>query len=105
MVFAQSVVLRLAEKVVWEPNTVAVSRLHVCCETRRRSRFCAMQTLRTPDERFSGLPEFPYAPNYYDVDDGDGGSLRIAVVAEVRTRRVRAPDERRCARGLRRAFS
>jgi haloalkane dehalogenase len=41
-----------------------------------------MQTLRTPDERFSGLPEFPYAPNYYDVDDGDGGSLRIAVVAD-----------------------
>jgi haloalkane dehalogenase len=39
-----------------------------------------MQTLRTPDERFAGLPDFPYEPHYADVPDGDGGSLRMAWV-------------------------
>lgn len=33
-------------------------------------------TLRTPEERFAGLPDFAYAPQYCDVDDG--GSLRMA---------------------------
>jgi haloalkane dehalogenase len=27
-----------------------------------------MKVLRTPDERFAGLPEFPFAPNYLEVD-------------------------------------
>lgn len=27
-----------------------------------------MKILRTPDERFRGLPDFPYAPNYLEVD-------------------------------------
>jgi len=39
-----------------------------------------MQILRTPDARFGGLPEFPYSPEYSDVDDGDGGRLRVAWV-------------------------
>ncbi|BBX33745.1 haloalkane dehalogenase [Mycolicibacterium mageritense DSM 44476 = CIP 104973] len=39
-----------------------------------------MQTLRTPDERFRDLPEFPYEPSYCEVDDGDGGRLRVAWV-------------------------
>ncbi|MDF3341177.1 haloalkane dehalogenase [Mycolicibacterium septicum] len=39
-----------------------------------------MQTLRTPDARFGELPEFPYSPEYSDVDDGDGGRLRVAWV-------------------------
>ena len=36
-----------------------------------------MDTLRTPDERFHDLPGFPYRPHYTEVDDGDGGRLRI----------------------------
>jgi haloalkane dehalogenase len=37
-----------------------------------------MQTLRTPDERFADLPDFPYTPHYCEVDDGEGGTLRMA---------------------------
>ncbi|HEX4903742.1 MAG TPA: haloalkane dehalogenase [Acidimicrobiales bacterium] len=36
-----------------------------------------MQTLRTPDERFADLPDFPFEPHYVEVDDGDGGTLRV----------------------------
>ncbi|WP_347058813.1 haloalkane dehalogenase [Blastococcus sp. HT6-30] len=41
-----------------------------------------MEILRTPDERFTGLPDFPYEPRYVQVDDGDGGRLRIAYLDE-----------------------
>ena len=37
-----------------------------------------MQTLRTPDERFADLPDFPYTPRYCEVDDEEGGTLRMA---------------------------
>src|SRR5919205_2964708 len=40
----------------------------------------AVEVLRTPDERFAALPGFPYEPAYVTFDDGDGGSLRVAVV-------------------------
>ena len=41
----------------------------------------SIEALRTPDERFSVLPGFPYAPNY--LDDLDGfESLRMAYVDE-----------------------
>ncbi|WP_436792581.1 haloalkane dehalogenase [Actinospongicola halichondriae] len=36
-----------------------------------------MQTVRTPDERFAGLSGYPFAPHYADIDDGDGGTLRV----------------------------
>jgi len=37
-----------------------------------------MDVLRTPDERFAGLPDFPFEPHYVEVDRGDGtGSLRV----------------------------
>lgn len=36
-----------------------------------------MQTLRTPDEAFAGLPDFPFDPRYVEVDDGEGGTLRV----------------------------
>lgn len=36
-----------------------------------------MQTLRTPDERFADLPDFPFAPHHVEVDDGEGGTLRV----------------------------
>ncbi|MQA87181.1 MAG: alpha/beta fold hydrolase [Streptosporangiales bacterium] len=41
-----------------------------------------MRILRTPDERFFGLADFPYRPQYADVPDGDGdgGRLRMAYV-------------------------
>jgi haloalkane dehalogenase len=41
-----------------------------------------MQALRTPDERFVDLPDFPFAPHYVDVDDGDGGVLRVHYLDE-----------------------
>jgi len=36
-----------------------------------------MHVLRTPDDRFAGLPDFPFAPHHVEVDDGVGGSLRV----------------------------
>ncbi|MBT7429356.1 MAG: hypothetical protein HN783_06055, partial [Ilumatobacter sp.] len=33
--------------------------------------------LRTPDERFAHLPDFPYAPKYVDID-----GLRMAYIDE-----------------------
>lgn len=44
--------------------------------------FDDMQTLRTPDERFADLPDFPYSPRYCDVDDDEGGRLRMAWVED-----------------------
>ena len=41
-----------------------------------------MHVLRTPDERFDGLPGFPFAPRYAEVDDGEGGSLRVHYLDE-----------------------
>ena len=41
-----------------------------------------MESLRTPDNRFAELPYWPYAPNYVDVPDGEGGSLRVHYVDE-----------------------
>jgi haloalkane dehalogenase len=36
--------------------------------------------LRTPEERFRDLPGFPFGPRYVEVDDGEGGRLRVAYV-------------------------
>ena len=41
-----------------------------------------MRTLRTPDERFAGLVDFPYEPHYAEVPDPDGGTLRVAWVED-----------------------
>lgn len=41
-----------------------------------------MKTLRTPDERFDNLPDYPFAPNYLKVDDTEGGELRIHYLDE-----------------------
>lgn len=41
-----------------------------------------MKALRTPDERFSGLPDFPFAPHYTDITDESGTKLRIAHIDE-----------------------
>lgn len=39
-----------------------------------------MQSLRTPDDRFANLPDWPYPPRYTNVPDGEGGTLRMAYV-------------------------
>lgn len=41
-----------------------------------------MEILRTPDERFRGLPDWPFAPHHVDVPSGDGGALRMHYVDE-----------------------
>jgi haloalkane dehalogenase len=41
-----------------------------------------METLRTPDERFAGLADWPYAPHYATVVDADGTQLRLHYVDE-----------------------
>ncbi len=41
-----------------------------------------MQVLRTPDERFANLPDFPYAARYTEIRDASGAPLRIACVDE-----------------------
>jgi len=41
-----------------------------------------MQVLRTPDDRFANLPDFPFAPHYETVRDASGADLRIAYIDE-----------------------
>ena len=44
-----------------------------------------MESLRTPDERFAGLPDYPFAPHYADVPadpDSGEGSLRVHYIDE-----------------------
>lgn len=36
-----------------------------------------MDALRTPDDRFADLPDYPFAPHYVEVADGQGGRLRV----------------------------
>ncbi|HET8559702.1 MAG TPA: haloalkane dehalogenase [Marmoricola sp.] len=39
-----------------------------------------MDVLRTPDDRFTDLPDFDHPPQYATVPDPDGGALRMAYV-------------------------
>jgi haloalkane dehalogenase len=41
-----------------------------------------MKTLRTPDESFTGLPGFNFAPNYVEIADSEGGTLRVHYLRE-----------------------
>ncbi len=41
-----------------------------------------MQTLRTPDDRFEELAGYPFDPHYAEIDDGDGGTLRVHYLDE-----------------------
>jgi haloalkane dehalogenase len=41
-----------------------------------------MKSLRTPDERFENLPDFPFEPHYVTVVDGEGGELRVHYLDE-----------------------
>lgn len=41
-----------------------------------------MKSLRTPDERFENLPGYDFPPHYLNVDDGEGGTLRMHYLDE-----------------------
>jgi haloalkane dehalogenase len=41
-----------------------------------------MKALRTPEERFENLPDYPFESNYVVVPDGEGGNLRVHYVDE-----------------------
>jgi haloalkane dehalogenase len=41
-----------------------------------------VDVLRTPDDRFADLPGYRFPPHYVEVDDGEGGTLRVHVVDE-----------------------
>ena len=41
-----------------------------------------MQFLRTPDDRFHDLPDFDFAPRYLNVEDTEGGQLRVHYLDE-----------------------
>jgi haloalkane dehalogenase len=43
-----------------------------------------MDVLRTPDERFTALPDFSYAPHYTEITDESGIRLRVAAIDEGR---------------------
>lgn len=38
--------------------------------------------LRTPDSRFAGLPDYPFAPHYVEIEDAALGALRMHYVDE-----------------------
>lgn len=41
-----------------------------------------MEILRTPDERFVGLPDYPFEPHYVEIDTVAGDTLRVHYVDE-----------------------
>ena len=57
-----------------------------------------MKTLRTPEECFSSLPDFPFEPHYEEVGDGEGGELGSITCAKVIRRH---PSSSSCTGSLR----
>jgi haloalkane dehalogenase len=41
-----------------------------------------MEFLRTPDQQFESLPDYPFSPNYLSIDDTQGGKLRVHYLDE-----------------------
>lgn len=41
-----------------------------------------MDVLRTPEDRFANLPDYPFAPHYQQIADTAGGTLRMHYVEE-----------------------
>lgn len=41
-----------------------------------------MKSVRAPDSRFENLVDYPFAPNYVEIDDGEGDSLRMHYLDE-----------------------
>ena len=44
--------------------------------------FSQVNSLRTPDSRFTNLDGYNYAPHYFDVNDYEGGQLRMHYIDE-----------------------
>ena len=44
-----------------------------------------MDAVRTPDDRFTDLPGYPFEPHYAELPDGDGGTLRVHYLDEGRS--------------------
>ncbi|MDQ7803913.1 haloalkane dehalogenase [Amycolatopsis sp. A133] len=40
----------------------------------------SVRLLRTPDDRFTDLPDFPFEPRYAELDDPHGGRIRVGYV-------------------------
>ena len=41
-----------------------------------------MEFVRTPEERFENLPGYDFSPNYVQINDGEGGKLRMHYLDE-----------------------
>ena len=41
-----------------------------------------MDVIRTPDDRFAGLPDFPFSPRYVEIPSGSNGTLRVHYLDE-----------------------
>jgi hypothetical protein len=41
-----------------------------------------MEVIRTPEERFANLPDYPFEPHYAEIPDLEGGTLRMHYVDE-----------------------
>ncbi len=66
----------------WQPLKLTRASGQIPTGTGKVGIFAVMQTLRTPDERFAEIPNFPYSPHYCELDDDEGGHLRVAWVDE-----------------------
>src|SRR6266498_1715707 len=47
--------------------------------TSRPTALQGMKVLRTPEARFEDLPDYPFTPNYVEIDAGDGASTPLRV--------------------------
>jgi haloalkane dehalogenase len=54
-----------------------------------------IEVLRTPEERFGGLLDYPFMPHYVEIDAGDdvGTRLRVHYVDEQPSEKAKAPGE------------
>jgi len=41
-----------------------------------------MEFVRTPDDRFDNLHNYPFKPNYLEIPDSEGGKLRMHYVGD-----------------------
>jgi len=64
------------------PISATLSGASTFTESMAKQGIQIMKSLRTPDRRFTDLPDYPFAPNYVDVSDQDGGQLRVHYLDE-----------------------
>ena len=56
---------------------VDAARLSSCCLPLLDPGGTTLEALRTPDDRFTDLPGYPFEPHYAEIPDGQGGTLRV----------------------------